>query len=81
MQPVLLPVLCHNEDTILFRELNIDYKFEDLEEVEFMFFNIDYACGNYKDGREYTEIVCGEDAYVINLSFEQFKQLFISWQK
>jgi hypothetical protein len=81
MQPVLLPILCHNSDTILFSELGVEYKFSDLEEVEFLFFNIDYACGNFKQGKEYTEIVCDGDAYVVNLTFDQFKQLFISWQK
>jgi hypothetical protein len=81
MQPVLLPILCHNSDTILFSELGVEYKFSDLEEVEFLFFSIDYACGNFKQGKEYTEIVCDGDAYVVNLSFDQFKQLFISWQK
>jgi hypothetical protein len=77
MQPVVLPILCHNSDTILFSELGIEYKFEDLEEVEFIFFNIDFACGNFKQGKEYTEIVVNEEAYVVNLPFEQFKQLFI----
>jgi hypothetical protein len=77
MQPVVLPILCHNSDTILFSELGIEYKFEDLEEVEFIFFNIDFACGNVKQGKEYTEIVVNEEAYVVNLPFKDFKQLFI----
>jgi len=77
MKPVVLPILCHNSDTILFSELGIEYKFEDLEEVEFIFFTLDYACGNIKQGKEYTEIVCGEDAYVVNLTFTEFKKLFI----
>lgn len=77
MKPVVLPILCHNEDTALFNELGISYKFKDLEEVEFLFFSIDYACGNYRDGQEFTEIVCGEDAYVVNLTFNEFKKLFI----
>ena len=77
MKPVVLPILCHNEDTALFNELGINYKLQDLEEVEFIFFNLDYACGNFKDGREFTEIVCGEEAYVVNLPFNEFKKLFI----
>jgi len=77
MKPVVLPVLCHNEDTALFNELGISYKYQDLEEVEFIFFNIDFACGNNRDGKEFTEIVSGEDSYVINLRFNDFKKLFI----
>lgn len=77
MKPVALPILCHNEDTALFNELGINYKFQDLEEVEFLFFHIDYACSNFRDGREFTEIVSGEDAYVVNLTFSEFKKLFL----
>jgi hypothetical protein len=77
MQPVVLPILCHNSDTILFKELGVDYNYADLDEVEFMFFHIDFACGNVKDGMHLTEIVVNEEAYVVNLPFEQFKQLFI----
>jgi hypothetical protein len=77
MKPVVLPVLCHNEDTALFNELGISYKYQDLEEVEFIFFNIDFACGNIRDGKEFTEIVSGEDSYVVNLRFNDFKKLFI----
>ena len=77
MKPVTLPILCHNSDTILFSELGINYNFNDLEEVEFMFFNIDFACGNVRDGMHLTEIVVNEEAYVVNLPFEQFKKLFI----
>ena len=77
MKPVTLPILCHNSDTILFSELGINYNFNDLEEVKFMFFNIDFACGNVRDGMHLTEIVVNEEAYVVNLPFEQFKKLFI----
>jgi hypothetical protein len=76
MQPVVLPILCHNSDTILFKELGVDYNYADLDEVEFMFFHIDFACGNIKQGKEYTEIVCDGEAYVVNLPFTEFKQLF-----
>ena len=77
MLPVTLPILCHNSDTILFSELGVSYNFNDLDEVEFMFFHIDFACGNIRDGMHLTEIVVNEEAYVVNLPFEQFKQLFI----
>jgi hypothetical protein len=77
MIPVTLPILCHNSDTILFSELGVSYNFENLDEVEFMFFHIDFACGNVRDGKEYTEIVVNEEAYVVNLPFREFKQLFI----
>lgn len=77
MKPVTLPILCHNSDTILFSELGINYNFNDLEEVEFMFFNIDFACGNFRDGMYLTEIVVNEEAYVVNLPFDEFKKLFI----
>lgn len=77
MQPVTLPILCHNSDTILFSELGINYNYKDLEEVEFMFFHIDFACGNVRDGMHLTEIVVNEEAYVVNLPFDQFKNLFI----
>lgn len=77
MKPVVLPVLCHDSDTILFSELGINYNYEDLEEVEFMFFKIDYACMNDTKDKEYTEIVVGDEAFVVNMPFEQFKQLFI----
>ena len=77
MKPVVLPVLCHDESTALFNELGITYSYNDLNEVEFLFFHIDFACGNVRDGKEFTEIVSGEDSYVINLTFEAFKKLFI----
>jgi len=77
MKPVVLPVLCHDESTALFNELGINYSYNDLNEVEFLFFNIDFACGNTRDGKEFTEIVSGEDSYVVNLTFNEFKKLFI----
>jgi hypothetical protein len=77
MKPVVLPLLCHNEDTALFNELGVAYNYQDLDEVEFMFFNIDYACGNFRDGREFTEIVSNEETFVVNLSWNEFKKLFI----
>ncbi len=77
MQPVVLPILCHNSDTILFSELGVSYNYNSLDEVEFMFFHIDFACGNVKDGMHLTEIVVNDEAYVVNLPFDQFKQLFI----
>ena len=77
MKPVTLPILCHNSDTILFSELGVNYNYNDLDEVEFMFFHIDFACGNVMDGMHLTEIVVNDEAYVVNMPFEQFKQLFI----
>lgn len=77
MRPVVLPILCHNSDTILFSELGVSYNYNDLDEVEFMFFHIDFACGNVRDGMHLTEIVVNEEAYVVNLHFEDFKKLFI----
>ena len=77
MKPVVLPVLCHDESTALFNELGITYSYNDLNEVEFLFFKIDFACGNVRDGKEFTEIVTGEESYVINLTFDEFKKKFI----
>ena len=77
MIPVTLPILCHNTDTILFSELGVNYNYADLDEVEFMFFHIDFACGNIRDGMHLTEIVVNDEAYVVNMSFDQFKNLFI----
>jgi hypothetical protein len=76
MQPVLLPLLCHNENTILFDELGVDYNYENLTSVEFMFFTIDYACSNTKNNREFTEIVSNGDSFVVDLRWHEFKKLF-----
>ena len=76
MLPVLLPLLCHNENTILFDELGVDYNYENLTSVEFMFFNIDYACSNTKNDREFTEIVSNGDSFVVDLRWHEFKKLF-----
>jgi hypothetical protein len=76
MTPVILPLLCHNDNTILFDELGIDYNYENLTSVEFMFFNIDYACSNIKNNREFTEIVSTGESFVVDLSWDEFKKLF-----
>ncbi len=75
MIPVVIPILCHDDNTIVLRDLELDVKFEQLEAVDFMFFTIDFACRYEKDGRQYTEIVSGEDSFVSSLSFEQFQDI------
>jgi uncharacterized protein YrzB (UPF0473 family) len=77
MKPVLLPLLCHNENTVLFDELGVEYNYESLTSVEFMFFNIDYACSNTKNNREFTEIVSLGESFVVDLTWDEFKKLFI----
>ena len=77
MKPILLPLLCHNENTVLFDELGVDYNYENLTAVEFMFFNIDYACSNTKNEREFTEIVSLGESFVVDLTWIEFKKLFI----
>jgi hypothetical protein len=77
MKPILLPLLCHNENTVLFDELGVDYNYENLTAVEFMFFTIDYACGNTKNEREFTEIVSLGESYVVDMTWSDFKKLFI----
>ena len=76
MLPVLLPLLCHNENTILFDELGVDYNYENLTSVEFMFFTIDYACSNTKNNREFTEIGSNGDSFVVDLRWPEVKTLF-----
>jgi hypothetical protein len=76
MQPVLLPLLCHNDNTILFDELGIEYNYENLTRVEFMFFVIEYACSNTKNDREFTEIVSNGESFVVDLTWHEFKKLF-----
>lgn len=75
MIPVVIPILCHDDNTILLRDLELDVKYEQLTPVDFMFFTIDFACRYEKDGRQYTEIVSGEDSFVSNLSFDQFQDI------
>jgi len=76
MKGILLPLLCHNDNTILFDELGIEYNYENLTRVEFMFFTIDYACSNTKNDREFTEIVSMGESFVVDLSWNEFKKLF-----
>lgn len=77
MKPVLLPLLCHNENTILFNELGIDYNYKDLECIEFMLFDISYACSNTKNGQEFTEVISDGESFVVDLTWNEFKSLFI----
>jgi hypothetical protein len=82
MLPITLPILVHNDDTICLKELDLEYDYEDLTEVEFVFFTIDFACRYAKQGREYCEIVSGEDSFVANITFNELKdKLNIAWQK
>ena len=76
MEGIILPLLCHNDNTILFDELGIEYNYENLTRVEFMFFTIDYACSNVKNDREFTEIVSMGESFVVDLTWNEFKQLF-----
>lgn len=75
MLPIVIPVLCHNDETIVLRDLEIKTTYTRLTEVEFMFFTIDFACRYEQDGKEYTEIVSGEDSFVSSLSFRQFQDI------
>jgi hypothetical protein len=75
MLPIVIPVLCHNDETIVLRDLEIKTTYSRLTEVDFMFFTIDFACRYEQDGKEYTEIVSGEDSFVSSLSFKQFQDI------
>jgi len=75
MIPIVIPILCHNEETIVLADLDIDCDYRHLTEVDFMFFTIDFACRYEKQGRQFTEIVSGEDSFVSSLSFEKFQDI------
>ena len=75
MIPIVIPILCHNDETIVLRDLDVKTTYTRLTEVEFMFFTIDFACRYQQDGKEYTEIVSGEDSFVSSLSFDQFQDI------
>jgi hypothetical protein len=75
MIPIVIPILCHNDETIVLRDLEIKTTYTRLTEVDFMFFTIDFACRYEQDGKEYTEIVSGEDSFVSSLSFKQFQEI------
>jgi hypothetical protein len=75
MIPVVIPILCHNDETIVLRDLEVKTSYTRLTEVDFMFFTIDFACRYEQDGKEYTEIVSGEDSFVSSLSFKQFQEI------
>jgi hypothetical protein len=75
MIPVVIPILCHNDETIVLRDLDVKTTYTRLTEVDFMFFTIDFACRYEQDGKEYTEIVSGEDSFVSSLSFKQFQDI------
>jgi hypothetical protein len=75
MIPIVIPILCHNDETIVLRDLDVKTTYTRLTEVDFMFFTIDFACRYEQDGKEYTEIVSGEDSFVSSLSFKQFQDI------
>jgi hypothetical protein len=75
MLPITIPILCHNDETIVLRDLEIKTTYTRLTEVDFMFFTIDFACQYEQDGKQYTEIVSGEDSFVSSLSFKQFQEI------
>jgi hypothetical protein len=75
MIPIVIPILCHNDETIVLRDLDVKTTYSRLTEVDFMFFTIDFACRYQQDGKEYTEIVSGEDSFVSSLSFDQFQDI------
>jgi hypothetical protein len=75
MIPIVIPILCHNDETIVLRDLDVKTTYTRLTEVDFMFFTIDFACRYEQDGKEYTEIVLGEDSFVSSLSFKQFQDI------
>jgi hypothetical protein len=80
MIPIVIPILCHNDETIVLRDLEVKTSYTRLTEVEFMFFTIDFACRYEQDGKEYTEIVSGEDSFVSSLSFKQFQDIVYKTQ-
>jgi hypothetical protein len=75
MIPIVIPILCHNDETIVLRDLDVKTTYTRLTEVDFMFFTIDFACQYEQDGKQYTEIVSGEDSFVSSLSFKQFQEI------
>jgi len=72
MDPIVLPILIHTDDTMLLKNLGADFRWDDLVENEFCFFKIDFACRSFKDGREYVEINVGENSFIANVTFDEF---------
>ena len=73
MKPIELPILCHNEDTIILKELELNYDYNDLTSVQFMIFDINFASKYVKNGKEYVEIISGEESFVADITWEEFK--------
>lgn len=74
MKPIELPILCHNEDTIILKELELNYDYNDLTSVQFILFDINFASKYVKNGKEYVEIISGEESFVADITWEEFKQ-------
>lgn len=74
MKPIELPILCHNEDTIVLKELELNYDYNDLTPVQFILFDINFASKYIKDGREYVEIISGDESFVADITWEEFKK-------
>ena len=75
MDPIILPILCHTDDTMLMKDLGIDNKIDDYNVAEFVFFKIDFACRSTKYGRELTEINIGDSSFIADLPFDEFIQV------
>jgi len=72
MDPIILPILIHSDNTLMLKDLGVDFRYEDLSENEFCFFKIDFACRSFKNGKEYTEINVGENSFIANVTFDEF---------
>jgi len=75
MQPLKIPILCHDDVSKQMKDLGIDTSFAELRRTNFVFFYIDYMAQMFRDGIEYTEIVMDDHSYVSDMVMDDIIKL------
>ena len=76
MQPIKVPILCHDDLSKQMKDMGIETNFEDLKRTWFVFFYIDYMAQMIRDGVEYTEMVVDDHSYVCDMKMDDVIKLF-----
>ena len=75
MQPIKVPILCHDDVSKQMKDLGIETNFEDLKRTWFVFFYIDYMAQMIRDDMEYTEMVVDDHSYICDMKMDDVLKL------
>ena len=75
MQPILLPILHHSDNTATFKEMGIDYSLDECETRDMTFYHINAISPYYENDKEYTNIHTNGSEYICTLLIKDVKNI------